>query len=354
MAQVGLSVIAFIVAIGVLVSVHEFGHFWVARRLGFVVLRFSVGFGRPLIRWRGGQLGMGARLLNYLKSPKLRTPEISRPDSQATEYWVSAIPLGGYVKLLDEREGPVPEEQRHLAFNRRPISHRIAVLLAGPGFNFLFAILIYWVMFVSGVPGIKPIVGAVVENSVAFHAGLRADDEIVAVGGRTTQTLENFVLAILDELLADGLIPLTVVDRFGETRQAELDVRGRQAELTEPGALFTGLGIDFSPQFPAVIGELTPGAAAERAGFQTGDRVVAVDGRLIRSWTQWVRYVQERPGEAATVTVVRERNELDLELHIGSIEEGGKTIGRIGAGVDRDAEIARQQLQRARTEQRYG
>ena len=161
MAQLVLSVVAFIVAIGILVSVHEFGHFWVARKLGFRVLRFSVGFGKPLVRWYGNPFKVLRYWLSYL-SPQFASSHVQKDDptdSQVTEYWLSAIPLGGYVKLLDEREGPVPEEQRHLAFNRRPIPHRISVLMAGPGFNFLFAILVYWIMFVSGVPGIKPIIG---------------------------------------------------------------------------------------------------------------------------------------------------------------------------------------------------
>ncbi len=356
MAQLVLSVVAFIVAIGILVSVHEFGHFWVARKLGFRVLRFSVGFGKPLVRWHGNQLKVFRHLLSYL-FPKFISSHAKKDDptdSQATEYWLSAIPLGGYVKLLDEREGPVPEEQRHLAFNRRPIPHRISVLIAGPGFNFLFAILVYWVMFVSGVPGVKPIIGAVAEDSVASRAGLKANDEIVAVGRRVTQTLDDFAMALLDDLLTDDLIPLTVVDDFGEERQTEIDLRGQQAELTEPGALFGGLGIEFGPLFPALIGEVTPNAAAELAGIRTGDRVVSADGHTIQSWVQWVRYVRERPGETSMVSVIRGRDELNIELQIGSIEEEGKIIGRIGAAPDLDSEAMQLLMERVRTEQRYG
>src|SRR5215467_6673767 len=159
MLYIGWRLVAFVVAIGVLVSVHEFGHFWVARRLGFKVLRFSIGFGRPLLRWSG------------------RAPDY-------TEYWLSAIPLGGYVKMLDEREGPVAAVEQDRAFNQRPIWQRITVLLAGPAFNFLFAIVAYWVMFSMGVPGTKAVIGAVVEDSVAARAGLEANDQIESVGGR--------------------------------------------------------------------------------------------------------------------------------------------------------------------------
>ena len=156
MGEILYSIASFIVAIGVLIAIHEFGHFWVARRLGFKVLRFSVGFGKPIVQWRG------------------RAPDF-------TQYWLASVPLGGYVKMLDEREGPVPAEDQARAFNRRPVPHRIAVLAAGPAFNFLFAIVAYWAMFVVGVPGLKPIVGTVTVESTAETAGLRAQDEILTV-----------------------------------------------------------------------------------------------------------------------------------------------------------------------------
>ena len=267
MVDVALSVIAFIVAIAVLVAVHEYGHFWVARKLGFKVLRFSIGFGKPLARWVGR-------------------------DPDRVEYWISAITLGGYVKMLDEREGPVSEADLPRAFNHRPVAHRVAVLLAGPGFNFLFAIIAYWAMFVSGVPGIKPIIGEVTEGSVAASAGLRAEDQIMSIGGRSTSTWENAVLGILDELLGDGRIDLMVSEPNGNERFVELDVRGRESELTEPDALFSGLGIRPGPLMPAIIAGLQPGLAGEAAGFVRGDRVLEADGEVIRSWSQWVEFIR--------------------------------------------------------------
>ena len=215
---------SFIVAISVLVAVHEFGHFWVARRLGFKVLRFSIGFGKPLWKWVGR-------------------------DPDRVEYWLSSIPLGGYVKILDEREGEVAAHERSRAFNQRPIPHRIVVLLAGPAFNFLFALVAYWVLFVTGVPGIRPIVDSVAPDSVAAESGLRAGDIITAVGGRPTATLEDAILAVYDELLADGVIDFEVHALDGEERTANLDVRNRIAELTEPDALFRGLGFGAGLQF---------------------------------------------------------------------------------------------------------
>jgi regulator of sigma E protease len=326
------SILAFIVAISVLVAVHEYGHFWVARRLGFKVLRYSIGFGKPLAKWRG-----------------------KGPDH--TEYWLSSIPLGGYVKLLDEREGPVPEEDAPRAFNRRPIPHRIAVLLAGPGFNFLFAIVAYWAMFVSGVPGIKPIVGMVTEGSVAAQSGLRTDDQILSVGGRATATWEGALIAILDELLDDGRLDLVVLEANGNERQVELDVRGRESELTEPNALFTGLGFTPGPTMPADISKVDPDSPAELAGLRAGDRVVRVSGanvpsERIQSWQQWLEVIRQYPGETVNLDVQRDGSSVQLDMTIGEVEEEGQRIGRIGAW--RPTSLPADLLERIQAEQRYG
>ena len=345
MTEIIFAVLAFIVAIGVLVSVHEYGHFWVARRLGFKVLRFSVGFGSPLLRWQG-------RSVKYPAGTTESGDSDTLIDSAGPEYWLSSIPLGGYVKLLDEREGSVPLAEQHLAFNRRPISHRIAVLFAGPGFNFLFAIFAYWLMFVSGVPGAKAIVGTVATGSVAEQVGMIPNDEILTVGGRATQTRDAAVLAILDELLRDGLIDLTVQDEQGISRTLELDVRGREAELTEPEALFVGLGFEFGPVLPPVMDEISDGGAAEQAGFISGDKVISVEGEKISSWFGWVEYIRERPGETVTVVLDRNGYQRSMELTIGFAQDGSQTIGRIGAGMDVD--LAQTIYGRAMVEQRFG
>ncbi len=319
MIDVILAIAAFVVTIGILVSFHEYGHFVVARMLGFKVLRFSVGFGKPLYRWPRHVSAGGAA------AAEARSPE--------TEYWLSSIPLGGYVKLLDEREGPVPAAERHMAFNRRPIPHRIAVLAAGPGFNFIFAILAYWLMFVTGVPSLKAFVGDVAPGSTAEEAGLAPYDEIRAVGGQATPTWEAATLAILDELLNDGRIDLTVEGSDGSPRMVELDVRGREAELTEPDALWDGLG--FAPgALPPIIGTLTAGGPAERAGFLPGDRLLSAAAEPIDDWGAWVEFVRARPGETVSVLVQRDGRERGLTLSIGSVEQDGQVIGRIGAGMD--------------------
>ena len=205
------SVVAFIIAIGVLVTVHEFGHFWVARKLGFKVLRFSLGFGKPLLK------------------------RVSR-DADQVEYVLAAIPLGGYVRLLDERDGPVPSGEEHRAFNRRPPLARIAVLLAGPGANFLFAILAYWVLLMQGIPGLKPVVGDIAPDSFAARADLRPLDEITAVAGEATPTRQAAVLAMLEGVVDDGPVPVEVRRAGSATRKLTIRVPDSERRaLTEPG-----------------------------------------------------------------------------------------------------------------------
>jgi regulator of sigma E protease len=302
------SLTAFLVAIGVLVAVHEWGHYIVARLLGVKVLRFSIGFGRPLWMRRSGR--------------------------DQTEYCISAIPIGGYVKLLDERDCDVPPEEQIRAFNRQPIMSRIAILFAGPALNFVFAILAYWCMFVVGIPGAKPVVGAVDEGSVAAAAGLRAGDRILAVGRRPVSTWEGAVLAMLDEMLGQGDIPLRVGGAGAGERSVLLPTRGRESELTEPGALFDRLGIEpWSPKLPPVIDELTPDGAAEAAGLQPGDRVVEAEGEPIETWPEWVDFVRARPGQEILVVVMRGDARLSLPLRIAAVSGEDGDIGRIGASV---------------------
>ena len=322
-----LNLLAFIVAISVLVAVHEYGHFWVARRLGFKVLRFSIGFGRPLLRWRS-------------------------KDADQVEYWISSIPLGGYVKMLDEREGEVPAADLDRAFNRRPVSARIAVLLAGPLANFLFAIVAFWLLYQLGVASIRPYVEEVVPDSVAASAGLRADDIIETVGGASTPTIEQAQLVIVEELLGDGIIELGVVDAGGRQRELSLDVRGRVSELTAPDALFDGLGIVVGPRPPAVFGAIEPDTPARDAGLLAGDRVVAVDGQPVRDWNEFSEYVSARPGQSIEFTIERDGVSLVVAAVPAAFEEGGRTRGRLG--VRSPAYPPPGLAERLRTERRYG
>lgn len=299
------SLLAFIVAISVLVAVHEYGHYLVGRLSGMKVLRFSIGFGKPL--W----MRIGAA-----------------PDR--TEYCISAIPLGGYVRFLDSREAEVTARDAGRAFDHRPVPARIAVLLAGPMFNFLFAVVAYWALFVHGTMTPVPAVGAVEPGSYAADAGLEYGDRILAVGDVRTGDWEAALVAMLEQLVADGRVELTVANDAGE-RTVVLDVAGEQRALTEPGRLFDGLG--FRPwQPPAVAGEVTAGGAAALAGIEPGDLIVAIDGQPVRSFGDLQEIVSPRPGEPMAVEVLRDRESLDFDLVAGSVTEGGKTMGRLGIG----------------------
>jgi len=324
MGNILFSLLAFIVAIGVLVTVHEFGHFWVARRLGVKVLRFSIGFGKPI--W-------------------MRTF-----GADQTELVVAALPLGGYVKMLDEREGEVPEAELPRAFNRKPVATRIAVVIAGPAFNFIFAVLAYWLMFVSGVPGVKPIVGDVVPSSYAAAAGFHAGDEIVAIDEAATPTWESTILALLDANL-DGRqsVHITVVDAQQHERQL-------QAEFTDPDGLLQKGGVlenfGLNPwRPPAIIDRLVAGGAGERSGLQAGDRVVQADATAINNWEQWVDYVRERPGEQIALQVMRQGAVTELAITPERATDKGSEIGRIGAYVRLPDENERATM---RVEVRYG
>jgi regulator of sigma E protease len=318
-------VFAFLVAIGVLVAVHEFGHFWVARRLGIRVVRFSIGFGRPL--WR-------------------------RRAADGTEYAISAIPLGGYVKLLDEREGPVPTEHLSQAYNRQPVWRRVLVLLAGPGANFLFAVCAYWLLFVVGVPALKPVIGEVSVDSIASRAGLAAGDEIVAVGGRDTPTRETAVLAILDSLMQQRPIEIGVRRKDGAAGEAALSIEGSSTRgLTEPGALLPGLGFDFwYPTVPATVGKVLPDSPAARAGVLPGDRIVAIEGQAVADFPSLVQRVQPNPGRTLEFTVERTGSRITLPIEVQSQREGDRMVGRIGIQPASGAAVPASM----RTVERYG
>ena len=312
MNMVLISIVAFIFAIGVLVAVHEWGHYIVARLAGVKVLRYSIGFGKPL--W-------------------LRT---AGPDR--TEYCISAIPLGGYVKLLDEREGDVDPAERHRTFNSKPVSSRIAILVAGPLMNFVFAILAFWCMYAVGVPGLAPVIGDVRDNTLAAEAGLQADDEIVAVNGFPVATWEGAVLGLLDGFLEDSRVTLEVRPFGAATgeRVVAIDIGNRLAELTEPGELLPGIGLQpWSPRLRPVIGEIVPGGSAAAAGMLAGDEILAVDAMPLDSWGDWVDFVRANPGQPVTVDVSRDGALVPLRMTIGEVvDDTGMRTGRIGAAVD--------------------
>lgn len=300
----------FIVAVSVLVTVHEFGHYWVARRLGFKVLRFSVGFGKPLFSRVAG--------------------------ADRTEYVVAAIPLGGYVKMLDEREGPVPSADLERSFTRKPPWQRILVLLAGPAFNILFAIVVLWGMFWwEGVTEQKPIVGDVLLGSVAAKAGLRSGDEIKAVNGVDVMSQRDVVFDLLDAMSSRGDAALSVRGSDGRMRVADLNVpdSAQRVRLTEPSELFRGLGFEFwLPTAPAVLGNVIEGGPADRAGLKTGDRIVAIGGVAVKDFHDIINKIGAHPGETVDITYRRGGLEHTIPVDVASEPgEDGKRVGRIKA-----------------------
>ena len=316
--------VSFVVAIGVLVTVHEFGHFWVACRLGVKVLRFSIGFGKPLWKRTFGK--------------------------DATELVIAAIPLGGYVKMLDEREGEVAESELSRAFNRKPVSTRIAVVVAGPAFNFMFAILAYWIMFVSGVPGVKPVVGDVLPSSYAAAAGIRAGDQILSIENQPTPTWEATIMALLDANL-DGkeIINVAVADTDGNERHLQAHFEEPDA-LLKKGGVLDNFGLDpWRP--PAVIERLVAGGAGERDGLLPGDEVVHADDMPVRNWEHLVEYVREHPGVRIDLQVKRNDELVELVITPDHDSDNGKSIGRIGAYVQLPGEEERATM---RVVVRYG
>lgn len=292
-----------LVALGVLVTIHEFGHFWVARRCGVKVLRFSVGFGTPLWRWR---------------------------DRQDTEFVIAAIPLGGYVKMLDEREESVPEALRDQAFNRKPVGQRIAIVAAGPLANFLLALVFFWVLAMLGSQQVKPVVGELLPGSPAELAGVRPGEEIVAVDGKTTSGWSAVNLQLVKRLGETGSLRLELVTPGDSlARQVDVPLQAWLRGAHDPDPL-AGLGIrPWRPQVPARLAHLDESGPAAAAGLRLGDHLLSLDGQPVGDWADWVRAIQQRPGEA--VRVGFERDGLVQELSI-TLAERGQT-GYLGAGV---------------------
>jgi regulator of sigma E protease len=246
---------------------------------------------------------------------------------------VAAVPLGGYVKLLDEREGPVAPEDLPRSFTHRPPWQRILVLLAGPACNILFAVLVLWgMLWANGITEVRPKIGDVTAGSIAARAGLKSGDEIRAINGGSVTGQRDVVFDLLDAMSARGEARLTVRGSGGETRQANLSVNdpGERRRLTEPAELFRGLGFQFwTPPVPPVLGPVTPDGPAARAGLAAGDRVVAIDGVPVSDFRQIVDYISARPGERVTIDYRRGGAIHGVQLTVASEEAAGKHIGRI-------------------------
>lgn len=294
-----------LIALGVLVTIHEFGHFWVARRCGVKVLRFSIGFGMPLLRWN---------------------------DRQGTEYVIAALPLGGYVKMADEREGEVPPEELHRAFNRKSVWQRIAIVVAGPLANFILAIFFYWVIFILGVTGVAPVVGGVAPDSIADRAGIRSGHEIVAVDGRETSTWQAVAERLITRLGETGEVDIRVHDHdSGRDLELRAQIHQWLSSAEEPDVLGS-FGIDFyRPDFLPKVGQVQPGSPAQKAGLEAGDLIVSADGELMVDWQSWVDYIRARPGESIELRLERQGSYVTTHIVPDEhIAEDGSPFGLVG------------------------
>ncbi|HVY22430.1 MAG TPA: RIP metalloprotease RseP [Steroidobacteraceae bacterium] len=309
LSSLPLTIVAFVVAIVILVGAHEWGHFWMARRLGIKVLRFSIGIGKPL--WK--------RI-----SPK-----------DGVEYVISAIPLGGYVKLLgehnDDGETPVAPEDLPFSFQRAPVWKRVLVLLAGPVVNLVLAALIYWGVLMVGIPGFKPVIGDVTAGSLAAQAGLHSGDLITRVQGHDVLTREDTVVYLFDQMV-EGAVQLTVRGDEGAGAPRTLMIHpAHQPDLSEPENLMTGLGFEFwRPKNPAVIGAVLPGSPAQQAGLQAGDLMVAVDGQAVDDLSDVIKIISAKSGQTVHIKIDRAGATMDLPVRVNAEISDGEKVGRIG------------------------
>lgn len=305
-----MTLLAFIGAIASLVVFHEYGHFWVARRCNVKVLRFSLGFGKVLYR--------------------------KRFKGSDTEWVLSAIPLGGYVKMLDEREGEVAPDELHLAFNRKPVLQRMAIVVAGPLANFLLAIALYWGLFMYGVPGIKPMLGEVSAASPAAMAQLQAGDTVQAVNDDAIPSWQELRWNLLDRALRHETVTLTMLDKAGQTRSHSLDLSGLQASDLD-GEFMDKLGLHlYEPILLPVIGKLTADGVGQQAGLQTGDVVLRANGVALQRFQDLIREVASHAEQPLVLEIQRGVMQLSITLQPRKVLEAGKAVGKIGAGPQVD------------------
>lgn len=304
------SVLGFVLAIGILVTFHEFGHYWVARRCGVRVLCFSIGFGKPL--W-------------------------SRVAADGTRWQVAAIPLGGYVKMLDEREAPVSAEEQPFAFNRKPVAQRIAIVAAGPVANFLLAIVFYALVQMIGQPALRPVLGPVSAESVAADAGLQEGDTLVRIAGQSVATWDRARLQLLQASLGAQTLEVALRRASGEDYAATLPLASAPSEPLE---FFDYLGL-VPPQvrLEPILGQILDGSPADRAGLQVGDRITRLDAREVASWRALVTLIRERPAEEVRLGVQRADAELQVSLRLAEVMTEQGPVGQLGAGVAEQAHL---------------
>jgi regulator of sigma E protease len=319
-----ITLLAFAGAIALLVLFHEFGHYLVARRCGVKVLRFSLGFGNVIYRKR------------FAHSADGKTGPLRQAQDGDTEWVISAIPLGGYVKMLDEREAEVAPADLKYAFNRQPVLKRIAIVVAGPLANFLLAIVLYWGLFVHGVPGIKPVLGDVPQGSPAAIAQMQPGETILSINGEAILSWQDLRWKLLDRALRQGEVKVEARSAGGMTVFHSLDLSGLAAKDLD-GEFLDKLGLHlYQPAILPVIGKVVDGSLAQRAGLQEGDVILRANGVAMQRWNEVVEVVRTHPGLTVQFDIRRGEITLSVQVVPQAVAESGKMVGRIGAAPQVD------------------
>ena len=306
MNEILLSIIAFIISVGLLITFHEFGHFSVARFFDIKVLRFSIGFGRPIYTRHFGR--------------------------DRTEFTICLLPLGGYVKMLDDREGTVVQQEKAREFNGKPLWQRFLIVLAGPFFNFIFAIIAYSLIYTIGINALKPIIGHVETTSIASSSGFAEGQEILSINGLSTPTWPTVIDSLVNHVVSGDVVDIQVKNNSGEKQVLSLNLSSISIDEMADGKLLNKLGLNIVKlKLPPIIGEIEKNGPAQSSGLLQNDRIIAVNSNLVDSWQEWVEIIQENPNKSLNVELLREEALINIELRPKNYEINGKNIGRIGA-----------------------
>ena len=306
------NLLSFLAVIGILVTVHEYGHYIVGKLFGVMVLCFSVGFGKPIYKY---------------KSKK----------GDKTEYRLSIIPLGGYVQFLDSRNDEVQPQEIKRSFNHQPLFSKISILFAGPLFNFLFAVLAYFFLFSNGVMTMKPIVGEIIDGSHASNAGLFYEDEIISINGNISSDWDTVITSIMSSVVNKQDFILKVKNKNSGQRLINISINDDNTDLTEPGKLFSGLG--FYPwQPPPIVGEILEYSPADLSGLKTGDTIISINNTEINAFTEIRDIVAKRPGEEVQIEFLRNDSVLKRTIMLGSKKDGKNVNGFLGVGFSNNIE----------------
>ncbi|SFH49036.1 regulator of sigma E protease [Nitrosospira sp. Nsp14] len=299
--------LAFVVTLGLLIVFHEFGHYLMARWCGVKVLRFSIGFGQPLLSKRWGK--------------------------DQTEWVIAAFPLGGYVKMLDEREGSVAPQELPQSFNRKPVAHRFAIVAAGPAANFLLAILLYWLLFMLGVAAIKPVIGTVPPATPAAFAGFERGETITKIGGDPVTTWQDARWLLLSHVVdQSSSVTLETVNPLGHVDVRQVDVTGIQPDDLD-GDFLKKIGLTiYQPDMEPIIAQVTPESAGSRAGLRAGDRILEVNSKQIALWEELVQEIRANPGTLLRLRIQRNSETVSIEAIPDTATEGSEKVGKLGIG----------------------